>query len=59
MYVITLEVVSRGMVTDSDMMTATFKFQKRMLEEVVTNIIRITLLESFKIWCSRNVFIEP
>ena len=54
---LTLEVGSRGMILDNDMsaMQSIFGATGRTMKVLVSNIIRVTLLESFKIWCSRNV----
>ena len=54
---LTLEVGSRGMILDNDTsaMQSIFGATGRTMKVLVSNIIRVTLLESFKIWCSRNV----
>ena len=54
---LSLEVGSRGMILDSDMsaMQSIFGATGRTTKVLVSNIIRVTLLESFKIWYSRNV----
>ena len=52
---LTLEVGSRGMILDNDMsaMQSIFVATGRTMKVLVSNIIRVTLLESFKIWCSQ------
>ena len=53
---ITLEVGSRGMVTDSDfeLIRSTFKSSTKETVHLTLDIIRTVILQSFKIWCSRN-----
>ena len=53
---ITLEVGSRGMVSDDDFATLHLIFgtSRKDMDYLALAVIRSTLLESFKIWCSRN-----
>jgi hypothetical protein len=53
---ITVEVGSRGMLgsSDSDPLAAAISCPRKDIETLCGIVIRTTLLESFKIWCSRN-----
>ena len=53
---ITLEVCSSGMVSDDDFATLHLIFgtSRKDMDYLALAVIRSTLLESFKIWCSRN-----
>ena len=53
---ITVEVGSRGMLGSSDLgpLAAAINCNRKDIETLCLIVIRTTLLESFKIWCSRN-----
>ena len=54
---ITVEIGSRGMVDDSTfaMLQSAVKASQKDLSSLCMTIIRTTILESYKIWCSRNL----
>ena len=55
---LTVEVGSRGMLGSSDQdqepLAAAIKCPRKDIESLCISVIRTTILESFKIWCSRN-----
>ena len=53
---ITVEAGSRGMLGSSDLepLAAAISCPRKDIETLCRIVIRTTLLESFKIWCSRN-----
>ena len=53
---ITVEVGSRGMLDTSDLepLAAAISCHHKDIQSLCLSVIRTTLLESFKIWCSRN-----
>ena len=57
---ITLEVGLRGMATDDDITTIkdTVHASPKAVGSTISSIVRIVILESFKIWCSWNVATE-
>ena len=52
----TIEVGSRGMVGISsfERLKAVLKVSQKDTHALCMNVIRTTILESYKIWCSRN-----
>ena len=56
---ITLEVGSRGMLSDDVCvkLRSIFGTSRKVTDHLALTMIRTTILESFKIWCSRNIVI--
>ena len=54
---ITIEVGSRGMLPQEEIeiLKSTFNMPRKAMSLLCLSIIRKTILESFKIWCSRNI----
>ena len=57
---ITIEVGSRGMLSDVEFETlkSTFNVPGKTMTSLCLQVIRTTILESFKIWCSRNLHVQ-
>ena len=54
---LTVNIGSRGMVDDSTfaMLRSALKVSQKDLQSLYRTVIRTTILESYKIWCSRNL----
>ena len=57
---LTVEVGSRGMLSPSDLepLSSAIDCPRSAIETLCSSVIRTTLLESFRIWCSRNIRIQ-